>query len=1201
MPALIGRIVLQPTTVRPGATVRVEVLDPDDNPLAGTSAAVSINAVPGAVQYLQFPTTGQRRLKVRVRTPEGETDKQVALLDVAGAPVQFPAPGGLPDIAMIGVTQSLPQPYAAVLTLGSEIDVRSPHLLRIGPDVSPLPGLVFKKDSLPARLASQGGLGALLTASTNALTRVETRRLTGARTRPRGKPGAPKRVAVSAIYDLSRVDVAGQLRAPAAPLQEYQWDFGDGTTAATRTPTVVHDYFAAIDHAAGVGQFVVTCHVKHAAITVQRTLTIQSAYAICKATGTAVPHVTADLFAHKQHNMLTASFTVHNVEHEPMLLDRMSITPHSLDPTALALPRPFVTLGQPITVPARSASMIGVNVPFVTDNPANGHLRFDVEGFTVLYAGSVGGYPVRCSAVFDVPVAEWSKRPQPLKLPQVPGKQKKPWPWEIVQDALARLGNPADGITTGIPTLDVTTGTLAVTLGPLQALGSKAQTRNAGVRVVSAVFAPIERAMADARMLTAPAAQFMSAEAERLALAAPAAGTMMIARPPSAPMPAPMPTGHGSVAVRADVRLTPSPRFTLGGLPPIFHTLEGPPLPGFIAEGQVCDPDNITEQEHDLAEDAQLVCQLTDEVKDVLMPARWMNGRKGDCILSPGGDGLIGGLMLHVQPAQWYSHCGIMTRNYDEITHSTGSQKRLMDHLVGFTADGSDGFEPSVLKWIWPGAIRQTVQHSIEGENFPDPEYDKTYSISAFGPHTIGVTHNDQMKMIPPLVLKPDPLQETPAIRTALHAVATDASNSAGRPGIKPQYHYRWYCYTDPTIGLGAPEGPAAGWAEGTRPSVCSSYIWMHAKARSTRLETTAALVTPTDLEATPDLAQGAAVRPTTPDGLYNYSVAERGDAAEWLFDEIYNQAYEKAGWFGEIMTDAADDIANQFLNAFANDDADGKDSEEWQNLTDADAISPDNMLWWDGPSLGGLYGYAEPAIYREPRVESYTVSKWKKVLTRGTVRGRVFGASGPVDGAFVQVYDGKTVFSTGGGHYTLDKLPLGTYMLKASKVIDGVLYSAQVHTNLAVEDLVVDIHLQPPSEKYRVAQVFIDFFGRDYETFGDDELKDPGPEYFELELGPDKTVNTAGRTYKWGGEMRVEYAITVRLLVNNAIDVQVQGTLFEGTSEDTDDLDGTGGLTFQVAMGGTGGSTLTITNTDEDDDDAGVLSISVKNVRNDN
>jgi len=34
-----------------------------------------------------------------------------------------------------------------------------------------------------------------------------------------------------------------------------------------------------------------------------------------------------------------------------------------------------------------------------------------------------------------------------------------------------------------------------------------------------------------------------------------------------------------------------------------------------------------------------------------------------------------------------------------------------------------------------------------------------------------------------------------------------------------------------------------------------------------------------------------------------------------------------------------------------------------------------------------------------------------------------------------------------------------------------------------------------------------------------------------------------------------------------------VQGTLFEGTSEDTDDLDGTGSLTFQTAVGATNGA----------------------------
>lgn len=146
-----------------------------------------------------------------------------------------------------------------------------------------------------------------------------------------------------------------------------------------------------------------------------------------------------------------------------------------------------------------------------------------------------------------------------------------------------------------------------------------------------------------------------------------------------------------------------------------------------------------------------------------------------------------------------------------------------------------------------------------------------------------------------------------------------------------------------------------------------------------------------------------------------------------------------------------------------------------------------------------------------------------------------------------------------------------------------------------------MDVHLKPPADRYRLAQVFIDFWGRDEETWASDEILDPGPEYFELELGPDKLINSAHRTYKWGGEMRMEYDITVRLLVNNTIDVAVQGTLYEGTSEDTDDLDGQGGLTFQVPIGQTTGATLHITNTDEDAGDEGVFSISVKNVRNNN
>ena len=498
MTNIIGRIALQPAIVRPGEPVRVEVFDNDDNPL-NVSAQVSINGVPGALQFLQFPTVGQRRLIVHARAASGETDRQVALLDMAGAPLEFPSLENRSDIAMIGVTQLPTQPYTGVLTLGSSVDTRSPHLLRIGPSVSPQPGKVFARDSLAARLATQGVLGRAMSANPQALTRIETRRLTNTRAKVmaqpvkgvRRTPKAATRRAVGAVYDLTNVDLSGIFgKVVTAPPLEFEWDFGDGNTATTRTPVVSHDYFAAIDHAAGVGQFVVTCHVKHAGITVKRTLTIHSAYAICKGTGTVVPHVTADLFAHKRYNMLTGMFTVHNVEDAPIVLDRVSITPTTEDGDAVALPRPFVNLDQPITIAARSTSMVGVNVPFVTDTPQVGQLRSDVKGFSVLYAGTVGAFLVRCSAVFDVPVAEWSKRPQ-FDPRDLPPRYRKPWPWELVQEAIAAVINPAEEVfRPGDAVLDAKTGTLAVTLGPLCHTGTKAQTRDKGVRVLSAVCMP---------------------------------------------------------------------------------------------------------------------------------------------------------------------------------------------------------------------------------------------------------------------------------------------------------------------------------------------------------------------------------------------------------------------------------------------------------------------------------------------------------------------------------------------------------------------------------------------------------------------------------------------------------------------------------------------------------------------------------------
>ncbi|MNZ67194.1 hypothetical protein D3C78_854320 [compost metagenome] len=87
MTSFIGHIVMEPSTVHPGEPARVEVYGVDNNPLNDSSIQVSINGIPGSLQYLQFPSVGQRKLTVIVRTSNGEIERQTALLNVEGSPL----------------------------------------------------------------------------------------------------------------------------------------------------------------------------------------------------------------------------------------------------------------------------------------------------------------------------------------------------------------------------------------------------------------------------------------------------------------------------------------------------------------------------------------------------------------------------------------------------------------------------------------------------------------------------------------------------------------------------------------------------------------------------------------------------------------------------------------------------------------------------------------------------------------------------------------------------------------------------------------------------------------------------------------------------------------------------------------------------------------------------------------------------------
>src|SRR5690348_13943854 len=99
------------------------------------------------------------------------------------------------------------------------------------------------------------------------------------------------------------------------------------------------------------------------------------------------------------------------------------------------------------------------------------------------------------------------------------------------------------------------------------------------------------------------------------------------------------------------------PPITPADLPPeVRDILDRPVREGAcFTEQPVCQPD------------PRVTAQLTGEPPPrAVLPWRIANARKGDLIMCPGGSGgMIGGLLSQIDPAQYFSHMGIMTA--DEV------------------------------------------------------------------------------------------------------------------------------------------------------------------------------------------------------------------------------------------------------------------------------------------------------------------------------------------------------------------------------------------------------------------------------------------------------------------------------------------------------------------------------------------------------
>ena len=610
-------------------------------------------------------------------------------------------------------------------------------------------------------------------------------------------------------------------------------------------------------------------------------------------------------------------------------------------------------------------------------------------------------------------------------------------------------------------------------------------------------------------------------------------------------------------------------------------------------EGQECLPDQMPPEDG-------LACQLTDEWAWVAIPGRFVNARKGDVLLSPGSGGPVLGVLRHVSPPQTFSHSALMIDNYYTLRHSTASEEWLQNHASdSFTDEGSDGLDPEALKYLWPGTITQTAEHAMTGQSFSDPDGSKdefgsvrTYTLSAMTNGGLDAGN----EIIDPVVVKPDPLIEAEHewIRANLHRVADAAKAING--------HYRFFAYTDAKIcaeAMGDYLAPTRSgwWASETRPTVCTGLIWAAARSLQdpkVRLEGKGDFTQSSDIEPT-DV--GADVDFKTRDGLYLYHENERQTAGQWLYDYFYNIGYQLAGAGGVLLTDAASDLANQVCNTFAFDwsgwsdvyEDEAKDSDRWTDPGDGRAVSPDNILLnWDAPTefdgaiAHGLYGFSEPLIYRQPYLEYRQISRWVRVPTKGTLNGTVRYKGANVGGAIVNV-GGNSLLSKADGTFKVE-LPSGAYQVQAGKLISGGYAEGSASATItAGADSATIIDLQDPPELYRRLIIRGTMKIEDYENFGSNEHATRHMAR-NSDIGPYGTHDEVHWTEKMGGEIRVEVTLKIDWKIDLSIHIDWNVKFFEGTSEETSDLDGERSGSFMVGKDQTRELKFSVWNTDEDE-----------------
>jgi hypothetical protein len=120
----------------------------------------------------------------------------------------------------------------------------------------------------------------------------------------------------------------------------------------------------------------------------------------------------------------------------------------------------------------------------------------------------------------------------------------------------------------------------------------------------------------------------------------------------------------------------------------------------------------------------------------------------------------------------------------------------------------------------------------------------------------------------------------------------------------------------------------------------------------------------------------------------------------------------------------------------------------------------------------------------------------------------------------------------------------------------------------------------------------------KDEETFGKDEFVDEQFGVRPLYVGPQRKQESVTWTRKMGGEIRVEARFDIFWKPDLSVEVAYNVKLYEGTSEDTGDLDGERGGVMSVFKDHENIQlNVFLRNEDEDDDDYVDLKLFVSNI----